>query len=82
MIVIGKDSYRVDDIKDVVCEISEGELPFAAPHGRQSTSVDLSAPGKRFGCLEYAADGVRLSLGRYVDFAELKLSYLRQLDGW
>jgi len=81
-IQIGGESYRVDDIKEVTCAGSEGELPFPAPHGRKSTSVDLSADGGKFACIEYAEDGTRLSVGRYVDFAELKLSFLRKLDGW
>lgn len=81
-IQVGDDTYHVDDIKDVTCVGSEGELPFPAPQGRKGTSVDLSADGGKFACIEYADEGTRLSLGQYVDFRDLKLSFLRKLDGW
>lgn len=74
--------FTVDDLKQATCVGSEGELPFPAPQGRESFSVDLSGPGETFANLEYAADGTRLYMGRYVDFDDLKLSNLRELDGW
>lgn len=79
---IGKVKFVVDDIKEVVCAGSEGELPFPAPQGRKAISIDLSGPSKEYACIEYADDETRLSLGQYVEFAELRLSFLRQLDGW
>ena len=74
--------FSVDDLKQATCVGSEGELPFPAPQGRESLSVDLSGPEETFANLEYAADGTRLYMGRYVDFDDLKLSNLRELDGW
>lgn len=82
-ISINKDStFVVDDIKQATCVGSEGELPFPAPIGRRSTSIDLSGPGDQFACIEYADDGVRIYVGHYAEFNQLALSSLRQIDGW
>lgn len=72
--------YQVDDIKPVVCEGSEGELPFAAPTGRRTTSVDLSGAGGIFANLEYAPGGAILYLGRHLPFEDFRFSGLRELD--
>lgn len=74
--------FSVDDVKDATCVGSEGELPFKAPKGRKAVSVDLSGPGATFANLEYSDDGVRLFIGRYAEFPELKLTNLRKPDGW
>lgn len=80
---LGGLTYHLDDIKQATCVGSEGELPFPAPKGRQSTSVDLSGPNARYACLEYSPnEGVSLYLGRYIEFDDLHLSNLRALDGW
>lgn len=77
-----KETFTVDDIRRATCIGSEGELPFPAPRGRESLSVDLRGPKATFANLEYAADGTRLYTGKYVDFDALSLSNLRELDGW
>lgn len=74
--------FQVDDIKEATCVGSEGELPMKAAAGRKSTSVDLSGPGDEFACIDYAEDGARLYVGEYVEFDELRMSPLRQIDGW
>ncbi len=75
-------SYRVDDIKKTTCVVAEGELPFKAPKGRNGISVDLGGPDDAFACIEYSEDGTRFFEGRYMEFDELKLSFMRILDGW
>lgn len=76
--------FFVKDIKKTVCVGSEGELPWMSPAGREQTSVDLASDdGKKFACLEFSAEGEkRCFMGNYVEFKELRLSYLRQFDGW
>lgn len=82
-VVIGKTSYQVDDIRPVVCEGSEGELPFKAVKGRKSVSVDLGGQGEKFATLDYSDDeGVLFFEGRYVDFDDFKFQALREIDGW
>lgn len=73
-------TFLVDDMKEAVCEGSEGELPFKGIVGRKSISVDLSDHSGEFACIEYSdQDGVRLYAGKYVEFDELKFSNLRDL---
>lgn len=75
--------YFVDDIKNIVCMGSEGELPFAAQPGRESVSVDVSAAGGAFATLEYSKDeGLRYFAGKYVDFDAFRFANLRELEGW
>jgi hypothetical protein len=38
---INNQKLKVVDIKKAVCIGSEGELPFPAPRGRQTTAIDL-----------------------------------------
>jgi hypothetical protein len=74
--------FEVTDIKEATCVGSEGELPFQGPKGRTSTSVDLIGSEGHFACIDYSDDGVRLYVGSYVEFDDLKLTSLREIDGW
>lgn len=80
--MIGKTKFTVDDIKQVTCKGSEGELPFKCLVGRKSTSIDLVGNGRQFANLDFTADETHLFLGRYVEVEELELKNLRQVDGW
>ena len=80
-IEILKKRFSVDDIKETVCVGSEGELPFKGLSGRKSVSVDLSNNAGEFANLEYSEqDGTRLYIGRYMDFSNLELTNLRDLE--
>jgi hypothetical protein len=74
--------YRAVDIKEVRCVGSEGELPFSAPCGRKTTSVDYLGEDGEFACVEIDADEERIYIGHYVDWNELRCTNLRQLEGW
>lgn len=75
--------YVTDDIKSAECVAAEGELPFPAPRGRKSTSIDLTGPNGAFACLDYAAtEPAKLYLGNFVELEEIQASNLRQLEGW
>ena len=74
--------FEVEDIKQATCIGSEGELPMKGPKGRKSTSVDLAGPDNEFACLDYSEEGVRLFVGRYAEFEDLKFTMLREVDGW
>lgn len=80
--LLGGRPFEVSDIKEATCIGSEGELPFRGAKGRKSTSVDLNGRESGFACLDYSEDGTRLYLGKYVEFDELSLTQLRQIDGW
>jgi hypothetical protein len=82
-VTLGKGlAFQVTDIKDTVCQGSEGELPMRSPKGRKSASVDLSGPKDEFACLDYSDDGIRAYIGRYVEFEDFKFQGLREIDGW
>jgi hypothetical protein len=74
--------FEVVDLKEATCIGSEGELPFKAVVGRKSLSVDLSASGGRFACIEYAPEETRFFAGCYLDFDDFKFSNLREIEGW
>jgi hypothetical protein len=74
--------YALMDIKDATCLGSEGELPFPAPKGRQTVTYDFLSPAGRFACLEIDGEKKRFFTGMYVSWDELKLTYIRELEGW
>ena len=57
--------FKVVDTKKTTCIGSEGELPFAAPQGRQTVSVDLVGANAEFGCVEIETGSIRAFTGRY-----------------
>ena len=75
-------SFIVDDINNIVCEFSEGELPFAAPNGQKAVSVDLTGDNKIFANLVYSEAGTQFYKGEYIEFDHLQFSDLRTIDGW
>ncbi|NTV66213.1 MAG: DUF4178 domain-containing protein [Chlorobaculum sp.] len=81
-ITLGTQQLKVVDIKRAVCLGSEGELPFAAPRGRQTISIDLSGSGGEFGCIELLDGKPRVYLGNYVEWDEMGCKNLRALEGW
>ncbi|HEY5995112.1 MAG TPA: DUF4178 domain-containing protein [Gallionellaceae bacterium] len=81
-LVLANQKLRVVDSKKATCIGSEGELPFAAPQGRVTVSVDLLGPRGEFGCVEIETGKQRAFIGRYVEWKELRCSNIRQFDGW
>jgi hypothetical protein len=74
--------FEVEDIHEVSCQYSEGELPFEASKGRASTSVDLIGPKNAMATIEYATANTRAYIGWYQEFDLFKFTNLRELDGW
>jgi hypothetical protein len=74
--------YKLVDIKDAVCLGSEGELPFAAPKGRRTLSIDLLGFQGEFGSVEISQGKTRIYLGRYLEWEQLRCKNLRPLEGW
>jgi Domain of unknown function (DUF4178) len=77
-----KGLFEIDDKRRVRCLYSEGELPFNAMQGRESTSVDLRGFDKEMATIEYADRECRVYLGAYQDFDEFQFKNLRHIDGW
>ncbi len=81
-LMLNKIEFTVDDIREVSCIGSQGELPVRSLKGRKSTSVDLVGKNEKFGNIDYSPEGNRLFFGKYVDFENLKFMNLREIDGW
>jgi hypothetical protein len=74
--------YEVQDVEKAVCIGGEGELPFRVGQGYVAPVVDLMGADSFFSTLDYSEVPPLVFLGKYVDFNELQLSGLRELDGW
>ncbi len=81
-IMLSKTKLKVVDVKQAVCIGSEGELPFSAPQGRKTRSIDLLGPDGEFACIEMEGDKRRVYFGHYIDWHELDWKNLRPLEGW
>ncbi len=74
--------FKVADIKETICLGSEGELPFMAPKGRKTLSIDLLGSEGDFGCIEILDGKTRIYIGNYVEWDEMRCQNLRELEGW
>jgi hypothetical protein len=60
----------------------EGELPFQYWDKHECTFVDLRSAAADFATLDYSDAQPVLYLGKMVDFDALRLTNLRQFEGW
>ena len=81
-IKLNNQKLKVVDIKKATCIGSEGELPFSAPQGRKTTSIDLLGPSGEFASIEIEGDKQRIYTGHYVEWNDLRCRNLRPLEGW
>ncbi len=81
-VAFNRTTYKIVDIKEAVCIGSEGELPFQAPQGRKTESIDLVHDNGMFGSIEISSDGMHAFEGSYVEWADLRCSNVRKLEGW
>ena len=81
-LTLNNQKFKVVDIKRATCIGSEGELPFSAPKGRKTLSVDLSGGNGEFACIEMLDGKQRIYVGNYVEWDELRCYNLRPLEGW
>ncbi|HEY8190171.1 MAG TPA: DUF4178 domain-containing protein [Micavibrio sp.] len=81
-ITLNDAKLKVVDVKQAVCIGSEGELPFAAPQGRKTQSIDLLGPDGEFACIEMEGDKRRVYLGHYLEWDEMNCRNSRVLEGW
>jgi hypothetical protein len=81
---IGSVSVVVSDIKKVECVVVEGETPRISGIGVTYTVIDMMGTNGEMATAEFVLQppARRLFVGRYVDRAELRLSNLRELEGW
>jgi hypothetical protein len=74
--------YRVASITRAHYAGVEGELPFEYWDKSECVFVDLRSPDRRLGTIDYTEDPPLLFLGEFVEFDTLRLSNLRQFEGW
>ncbi len=82
MAELGGARYFVADIKEATCIGSEGELPYRAPKDWTVYSVDFRSDSGH--CASFQRDNGEATVydGRYVALTDLRLKYLREIDGW
>ena len=81
-VVLRGQSYEVTDVEKALCIAGEGELPFQIGPGYAAPTADLTGPGNGFATLDYSEPEPLVFMGEYVEFEELHLSGLRELNGW
>lgn len=81
-IALAHATYRVTDIKLAECIGSEGELPFKAPQGRKTLSIDLAHGEGQFASIELGPEGTRVFEGQYVEWPDLRCGNYRRFEGW
>jgi len=60
----------------------EGELPFTTTDRSEFMTADLRTQDARFATIDYSEAPPLLFTGRFVDFDSLKMSNLREFEGW
>lgn len=81
-LVLKSQSYEVTHVEKALCVGGEGELPFQIGPGYEAPTADLTGPGNRFATLDYSEEEPLVFMGEYVEFEELHLSRLREMNGW
>ncbi|TAL36140.1 MAG: DUF4178 domain-containing protein [Alphaproteobacteria bacterium] len=81
-IALKKATYRIVDVKNAECIGSEGELPFQAPRGRKTVTIDLVQGDGLFASIEIGKDTNRVFEGSYTEWKDLRCSNYRYFEGW
>lgn len=76
------ESYEVKDLREAEYASAEGELPSCPPLGEKADFADLVSADGGFATLDYSEDPPLVFAGRYVGFDALKLTGLREFEGW
>jgi hypothetical protein len=81
-VVLDRRPFELVDIQSARCIAGEGELPFRVDAGYEAPVADLQGPGRTFATIDYSEKPALVFLGQYVEFDDLALTGLRELDGW
>lgn len=82
IVVLNGKTYEVTDLEKAFCVAGQGELPFQIGPGYSAPSADLAGPGNGYATLDYSDDPPAVYLGEYVEFEDLHLSGLKEINGW
>ncbi len=74
----------VSDIKRAECIVVEGETPRISSLGTPWTAIDFMGPNGEIATAEFVAQpsAHRLFFGNYVRISDLRMTNLRELEGW
>lgn len=73
----------VSDIKTSRCTKFLGELPFRPWPQKERLSVDFSfSNSNKFASMDFYLEETSFYVGEYLEFEELSLSHLKEIDGW
>lgn len=81
-LVLDEKQFVVTQVQKAKVISCEGELPFAQPDGYEAPQADLRTDTTMGATLDYSEEPPMVFIGEYMEFDELNLSRLRDLDGW
>ena len=81
-LTVGNTEFIVATITRAHYKGVEGQLPFEYWDKSEVTFVDLRTHTRAFATLDYSDPQPLLFMGRFVEFEELRLTNLRQFEGW
>ena len=79
---LGNENFEVTTITKAHYKGVEGQLPFEYWDKSDVTFVDLRSNTRAFATLDYSDPQPLLFIGRFVEFEDLRLTNLRQFEGW
>ena len=79
---LGSTEFTVTNFTHAHYKGVEGQLPFEYWDKAKVTFVDLRSHGREFATLDYSDPQPLLFIGRFVEFEDLRLTNLRQFEGW
>ena len=81
-LTFGNTDFEVTTVTRAHYKGVEGQLPFEYWDKSEVLFIDLRTRGREFATLDYSEPQPLLFIGRFVEFEELRLTNLRQFEGW
>ena len=79
---INNNQYIVTSVNNAKYVGVEGDLPFEYWDKQILQYLDLGATDGKFATLDYSEDTPLVFLGEFVEFEDLKMTGLREFEGW
>ena len=81
---LDKKLFKVASLTRARYDGVEGELPFEYWNKREVLFADLESTSEQFATFDYSDgdDAPTVYVGEFQDFDELRLSHLREIEGW
>ena len=79
---INNNQYIVTSVNNAKYVGVEGDLPFEYWDKQILQYLDLRTTGGKFATIDYSEDTPLVFLGEFVEFEDLKMTGLREFEGW